>query len=444
MKIGYKIKYIVIAAIFSGFLLPTGCKPQNTGSGPSQQSLPEVAVVTVQPQAVVLSTELPGRTSPYMVSEIRPQVNGIIQKRLFTEGSDVKSGQTLYQIDPAPFQAALDSAAANLAVTRKAADQARAALGASLAGVTRQQAILDFARTNRQRFEDLVKDRAVSASQRDQAVTDADVAEATLRTVEAQVENSREAVGAAEAAIQQAQAALTTARINLGYTRIIAPISGRIGRSGVTEGAIVTAYQPVALATIQQLDPIYVDVPQATTELLRLQNRLAQGWINRNGANLNKVELVLENNARYPLEGMLQFQDVSVDPTTGSVILRMVFPNPKGVLLPGMFVRTMVKEGVNPQALLIPQQAVSRDPKGNPTVLIVDAEGKVGQRMLELDRAIGDHWFVTAGISPGDRVIVEGIQKVRPGAVVKIVPFQSKPKNESASPKTARTVAPSN
>jgi len=438
MKIGYNIKFIAVAGMLSGLLFLAGCKPQTSGGGPAQGAPPEVAVETVRPQVVVLTTELPGRTAPYMVAEIRPQVNGIIQKRLFTEGSDVRAGQMLYQIDPAPFQAALDSASANLAVTHKAADQARAALGASLAAVTRQQAILDFARTNRQRFEDLVKDRAVSASQRDQAVTDADVAEATLRTVEAQVQSSREAVGAAEAAIQQAEAALATARINLGYTRITAPISGRIGRSSITEGAVVTAYQPLALATIQQLDPIYVDVPQATTELLRLQNRLAQGWISRNDGSLNKVELLLENGFPYPLEGALQFQDVSVDPTTGSVILRMVFPNPQGVLLPGMFVRTVVKEGINAQALLIPQQAVSRDPKGNPTALIVDAEEKVQLRMLKLDRAIGRQWFVTAGLSPGDRVIVEGIQKVRPGATVIALPFESKSKIEPASsPKTA-------
>lgn len=436
MKISYRIKSIVAVGLVSGSMILAGCKPENAVSGSSQVRLPEVAVITVRSQPVLLSTELPGRTSPYLVAEIRPQVNGIIQKRLFREGSDVRAGQMLYQIDPAPFQAALDSAAANLAVTQKAADRARAALGASLAGVTRQRAILDLARTNRRRFEDLIADRAVSASQRDQAVTDADVAEATLQTVEAQLESDREAVAAAEAAIGQAQAALTTARINLGYTRITAPIAGRIGRSGVTEGAIVTAYQPAALATIQQLDPIYVDVPQATTELLRLQHRLEEGRINRNGANLNQVQLTLANGAHYPLEGTLQFRDISVDPSTGSVILRMVFPNPNGVLLPGMFVRTLVKEGLNEQAILIPQQAVSRDPKGNPTALVVDDAAKVGQRMLTLDRAIGDQWFVIAGLSAGDRVIIEGMQKVRPGAAVKAVPFDGGGRNEPESEKT--------
>jgi membrane fusion protein (multidrug efflux system) len=436
MKSIYTVKLIAAINLLCWSLIFAGCEPQNAVSAPPQGNIPEVTVMTVQPRQVVLSTELPGRTSPYIVAEIRPQVNGIIQKRLFTEGSDVRAGQPLYQIDPAPFQVALDSAAANLAVTQKAADRARAALNAGLAGVTRQKAILDLARTNRGRFEELVKDSAVSESQHDQSVTDAAVAEATLQAAEAQVESDREALGAAEAAIDQAQAALANARINLGYTLITAPISGRVGRSGVTEGAIVTAYQPMPLATIQQLDPIYVDVPQSTTDLLRLQHRLEQGWINRNGGNLNDVQLILENSTSYTLDGTLQFRDVSVDPSTGSVILRMVFPNPKGVLLPGMFVRTVVKEGINEQAILIPQQSVSRDPKGNPTALIVDAEDKVQLRMLTLDRAIGSQWFVIEGIAPGDRLIIEGIQKVRPGAAVKAVPLDSAGKTapESGNP----------
>lgn len=444
MKISYKVTFIAAAGIICGSLILAGCEPQHAVSGPPQDNTPEVAVVTVQPQQVVLTTELPGRTSAFMVAEIRPQVNGLIQKRLFTEGSDVKAGQVLYQIDPAPFQAALDNAAANLAAMRKAADRTRAALGASIAGVTRQQAILDLARTNRQRFEELVKDSAVSASQRDQAVTDADVAEATLRAAEAQVESDQKAVAMAEAAIQQAEAAITTTRIGLGYTRITAPISGRIGRSNVTVGALVTAYQPLALATIQQLDPIYVDVPQATTELLRLQHRLEEGRVNRNGKNLNQVQLLLENGTHYPLEGRIQFRDVSVDPSTGSVILRMVFRNPNGVLLPGMFVRTVVKEGVNEQAILIPQQAVLRDPKGNPLALILDAANKVQQRMLTLDRAIGDKWFVISGLARDDRVIVEGMQKVRPGSAVKAVPFDGGGKNNPESEKTGRPAEKTN
>ena len=217
---------------------------------------------------------------------------------------------------------------------------------------------------------------------------------------------------------------MKTANISLRYTRVIAPISGRIGKSSVTGGAIVTAYQPMALATIQQLDPVYVDVPQSTTELLSLKSHLKDGTLNQSETDQNKVKLILEDGTAYPLEGKLQFSDVTVDPTTGSVILRVVFPNPKGVLLPGMFVRTVIKEGVNEKAILIPQQGVSRDHKGNPVALIVNVEGKVDQRILTLDRAIGDKWLVSAGLVSGDRVIVEGIKMLRPGADVKAVPFK--------------------
>jgi len=215
-----------------------------------------------------------------------------------------------------------------------------------------------------------------------------------------------------------------TVRINLAYTRVTAPISGRIGRSSVTEGAIVTAYQPVPLATIQQLDPIYVDVVESTTELLRMKRRMGDGRLNHDGTNQSKVKLLMEDGTAYPSEGTLQFRDVTVDPTTGSVILRVVFPNPECVLLPGMFVRAVTKEGIKEQAILVPQQGVARDRKGNPFALIVDADGKVGQRMLSLDRAMGDKWLVSAGLAPGDRVIVEGMQRVRPGAAVKVVPFK--------------------
>ncbi|MBN1103622.1 MAG: efflux RND transporter periplasmic adaptor subunit [Deltaproteobacteria bacterium] len=404
---------------------------------PSGRSVPEVATLTVSAQSVVLTTELPGRTSPYLVAEIRPQVSGLIQKRLFTEGSDVKAGQILYQIDPAPYQAALDNAAANLMATQKNADRARAALEAGIANVTRQRATLGLARINRERFEEAFKEKAVSAGQRDQTATEAEVAEAALQAAEAQVESDRKAIAAAEAAIKQAEAALEATRINLNYTKITAPISGRIGRSSVTVGAIVTAYQPQAVATIQQLDPIYVDVPQSTTELLRLQRRLDDGRLSRDEKNQKKVDLLLEAGRVYPLEGTLQFRDVTVEPTTGSVILRVVVPNPEGVLLPGMFVRAVLKDGVSEQAILIPQQAVSRDSKGNPLALVVDAEGKVQQRMLRLDRAIGDKWLVTSGLGPGDRVIIEGMQKVRPGASVKEVPFDARGKGEGGPAKAA-------
>ena len=416
------VKCIVVIATLSSGILLAGCD-RSTQSQPPPP-VPEVAVVTVQPQKVVLTTELPGRTSSYLVAEIRPQVNGLIQKRLFTEGSDVKTGQVLYQIDPAPFQAALDNATANLAVMRKSADRARAALEAGIARVTQQRATLELALANRRRFEDSFKDKAVSASQRDQAVTEAEVAEAALRAAKAQLESDREAVAVAKAAIHQAEAAVETTRINLGYTKIPAPIPGRIGRSSVTEGAIVTAYQPIPLATIQQLDPIYVDVPQSTTELLRLKRRLEQGRLNQNGKNQSKVKLLMEDGTAYALEGTLQFRDVTVDPTTSSVILRVVFPNPEGVLLPNMFVRAVIKEGVNEQAILIPQQGVTRDHKGNPYALVVCAEGKVELRQLTLDRAVRDQWLVSAGLAPGEQVIVEGMQRVRPGMAIKVVPFK--------------------
>lgn len=388
------IRMIFLSEVLLGGLLLGGCdrRPQSAPPPP----VPEVAVVTVQPQKVVLTTELPGRTSPYRIAEIRPQVNGLIQKRLFTEGSDVQAGQELYQIDPAPFQAALNNA--------------KAALG-------RAEASLPASQLKADRFKEALVDRAVSQ----QALDDANAA---LKQVEADVLFWR--------------ATVETASINLAYARIVSPISGRIGRSNVTDGAIVTAYQPVPLATIQQLDPIYVDVPQSTTELLRLQHRLKEKSLNRDGTDQNKVQLKLEDGTLYPLEGTLQFRDISVDPTTGSVILRAVFPNPDGVLLPGMFVRGVAKEGVNEQAILIPQQAVSRDPRGNPMAMVVETDGKVGVRMLTLDRAIGDQWLVSTGLSPGDRVIMEGVQRIRPGATVKEVPFDASRKQGAEPAKTAQ------
>jgi len=417
---------IAIGILGAGISLLLGCG-QPAGRGAPQGGPPEVAVVAIQPQRLVVTTELAGRTAAHMVAEVRPQVGGLIQKRLFTEGSEVRAGETLYQIDPAPFQASVDSAAANLGAVQRNADRARAALQVSLANVARQRATLALARTNEKRFTEAYAERAVSAGQRDQAATEAQVAEATLLAVEAQAKNDVQAIAAAEAAIQQAEAALKAARINLGYTTITAPIAGRIGRSSVTVGALVTAHQPAALAVIQQLDPIYVDVPQSTAELLRMRKRLEDGRMHREGTVHSKVRLILENGVPYPLTGTLQFRDVTVDQTTGSVNLRILFPNPQGVLLPGMFVRAVVEEGVNRQAILLPQQAVSRDSRGNPLTLVVDAEGKAQQRMLTLDRAIGDQWLVVAGLAAGEQVIVEGVQKVRPGSVVKAVPFAAGP-----------------
>lgn len=420
-KLDPSIRAAILTTALVGALLLGGCdRPKQP---PPTRPVPEVATVEVESRPVTLTTELPGRTSAYLIAEIRPQANGLIQKRLFTEGSDVKAGDLLYQIDPAPFKAAFHNAEASLAATRRNAERTRAALAASIAGVGRQKATLALARANRERFQEAFKEKAVSASQRDQTATEAEVAEASLRAAEAQVESDRKAISAAEAAIQQAEAAVETARIHLGYTRITAPISGRIGRSSVTVGAIVTAYQPMALATIQQMDPIYVDVRQSSAELLRLQRRMNQGGLSPDGKGQNKISLILEDGSVYPMEGTLQFRDVTVDPTTGSVTLRAVFPNPQSVLLPNMYVRAVVKEGVQEQGVLVPQQAVSRDPKGNPFALVVGAEGKVELRGLKLDRAIGDQWLVSAGLATGDRVVVEGVQSARPGSPVKEVPF---------------------
>ena len=369
------------AAVLCGLLM-AGCQPEQQAAS-MPPAAPTVSVVTLQPQPVLLTTELPGRTSAYRIAEIRPQVNGLIQKRIFTEGTDVQAGDLLYQIDPAPFRAVLKNAEAAL---------------------VRSEANLPAIRSRTERYKELLADKAVSQQEYD------DVA-AALHQLEAD--------------IQYGKATVETARINLAYTRITAPISGRIGRSNVTEGAILTAYQPVALATIQQLDPIYVDVPQSTTELLRLKRRLADGRLNRNDASQETVALILPDSTAYPLAGVLQSQEVSVDPTTGSVTLRAVFPNPDSVLLPGMFVQTVIKEGVNQAAILVPQQGVSRDRKGNPTALIVDAESKTALRMLTVDRAVGDQWLVSAGLAPGDRVIVEGLKMLRPGTEVKAVPFKA-------------------
>ncbi len=368
--------HLALAALFCAVALAS-CTKQ---SGPATPPAPEVATITVTPQSLVLTTELPGRTAPYRIAEIRPQVSGLIQKRLFTEGAEVVAGQELYQIDPAQLRAAYDSA---------------------LASLGRAEASLPAARARAERFAGLVADKAVSQQGNDDAAS-------ALRQVEADV--------------QYWKAMAEAARLNLAYTGITSPIPGRIGKSTVTDGAIVTAYQPVALATVQQLDPIYVDVPQSTAELLRLERRLAGGHLARDGSAQNVVRLFEEDGAPYPHEGTLQFRDVSVDQSTGAVTLRMVFPNPDGILLPGMFVRTVIKEGVRKDAILVPQQSVTRDPRGNPQVMIVDDHGTAQRRAVEIDRAIGNQWLVTAGLTAGDRLIVEGLQRVRPGTPVNAVP----------------------
>ncbi|GAB6182624.1 efflux RND transporter periplasmic adaptor subunit [Thermodesulfovibrio hydrogeniphilus] len=350
---------------------------------PQMPMSPEVSVIKVETEEVVLTTELPGRTSPYRVAEIRPQVSGIILKRYFTEGGNVKAGEVLYLIDPAPYKATYDNAKAAL---------------------SRAEATLQSVKARYERYQELIKVNAVSKQEYDD--------------VKAQYEQTLSEIEALKAQVRQAQ-------INLGYTKITAPISGRIGKSNVTEGALVTAYQAQELTKIQQLDPIYVDIPQSTKELRELEKRLKQGRIKYAGKEQNKVKIVLEDGSEYPLEGILQFKDVTVDPTTGSVTLRAIFPNPKGILLPGMFVRAIIREGINKQAILIPQQAVFRDHKGNPFVYLVDKENKVIQRPIQVDRAIGDKWLVTEGLQQGELVVVEGVQKIMmmPGVPVKAVPY---------------------
>ncbi len=383
MQVTNKTGTITLMGILIVGLMMTGCEKK----APAQKPGPvEVSVVMVQPQRVMLTTELPGRTSPYLIAEVRPQVGGIIQKRLFTEGAIVKAGEVLYQIDPSTYQASFDSA--------------RAALARSEANVVP-------ARLKAERYKELIAIKAVSQQEYDEIVAASKQAEADVTANKASAE---------------------TARINLAYTRVVAPITGRIGRSSVTTGALVTANQSTALATIQQLDPIYVDVTQSSTDLLRMEQAMASGQLKKAGANQTKVKLLLEDGTTYPSAGTLKFSEVTVDQTTGSVTLRTVFPNPKNILLPGMFVRAVVSEGVKEKAILIPQQAVSRDPKGNPLAYVVGAESKVEQRMLILDRAIGNQWLVTSGLAAGDRVIAEGMQKVRPGTDVKEVPFTEEQK----------------
>jgi membrane fusion protein (multidrug efflux system) len=373
--------------------LALGCgKP----AAPPPPGPPEVGVVTLAPERVVLTTELPGRTTPYLVAEVRPQVHGILQKRHFEEGADVRAGELLYQIDPAPYQAAVAQAEAALAMA---------------------EANVPAARSRAERLRGLVASRAVGAQ-------DAEDAEAALRQ--------------AEASVAAARATLDSARIQLSYTPIRAPISGRSGRSSVTAGALVTAYQPVPLVTIQQLDPIYVDVAQSSAEVLRLRRVLSSGVLTRDDRSAKRVRLLLEDGTPYAHEGTLQFQDVTVAPTTGSVTLRMVFPNPDHLLLPGMFVRAVVEEGVDEAAILAPQQGVTRDPRGNAYALVASADGKVESRELQLGRAIGSRWLVESGLAPGDRVIVDGLQFLRPGMDVSAVPA-GEPEGVAGAPPAAGT-----
>jgi membrane fusion protein (multidrug efflux system) len=342
------------------------CHQANSQAGAPARPAPEVAVYTVQAQDVPLTTTLPGRTAVFRVSEVRPQVTGILQKRLFEEGTEVKAGQPLYQIDPATYRATLDQA----------------------------EATLESARLLSERYDKLIERQAISQQDRDDA----------------------------RSQYLQAKAAVETARINVGYTRITAPISGRIGRSAITEGALVTANQTTALSTVQQLDPIYVDIVQPSTAILQLKDDLAAGRLKNAGNGQAEVHLTLENGKAYAQAGKLQFSEVSVDEGTGAVTLRAVFPNPEHTLLPGMFVRAQLQEGIKSQALLVPQRGVTRDATGAATAMVLGEGNKVEPRSVAVDRAVGTNWLVSNGLKVGDRVIVDGLQNIRPGMQVNAVP----------------------
>ncbi|HCN62540.1 MAG TPA: efflux RND transporter periplasmic adaptor subunit [Pseudomonas sp.] len=351
----------LVAAITLASLL-SGCKKEEAAPAPQT---PQVGVVTLKTQPFTLTTDLPGRTTSYRSAEVRPQVNGIILKRYFKEGSDVKEGQQLYQIDPAIYESSVLSAKATLQSAKSLAD----------------------------RYKQLVAEQAVSRQEYDNA----------------------------EAARLEAEAALKTAQVNLRYTKVLAPLSGRIGRSLFTEGALVTSGQANALAVITQLDPIYVDVTQSSVEMLELRRDLADGRLKKAGENAAKVKLTLPDGSEYPLEGRLEFTEVSVDETTGSVTLRAVFPNPDSVLLPGMFVHAQLEAGINSDAILAPQIGVTHNAKGEPTALIVGPDNKVELRVLQATRTVGSDWLVEKGLNAGDRLITDGLQYVRPGAEVKIM-----------------------
>jgi membrane fusion protein (multidrug efflux system) len=369
--------------LLAALLVTSGCGRQD--AAPQAPGAVPVTVVTLRAEPVTLARTLPGRASPYLVAEVRPQVTGIVEKRLFDEGSRVQEGQPLYQLDAASYRAAHASARAALA---------------------RAEATLEAARLRARRAEQLVAERLVS--QQD-------------------YEGTAAALLQAEADVAAAEAALQGANVTLARTRITAPISGRIGKSSVTQGALVTANQDEVLATIQQLDPIFVDVTQSSAELLALREAVAAGQV-ETGRDL-PVAIHLEDGSRYPHDGRLAFADVTVEPTTGSYMLRILVPNPAHVLLPGMYVNAEVGSGVRPDALLVPQQGISRGPKGDAYAMVVDAEGKAERRPVRVGRTVGDSWLVEDGLAAGERVIVEGLQKIRPG-----VPVQPAEAGDPATP----------
>ncbi|TNV21751.1 efflux RND transporter periplasmic adaptor subunit [Buttiauxella sp. B2] len=355
----------------------TGCNDK--GDEKAQASAPQVNVYTVKAAPLAVTTELPGRTDAFRVAEVRPQVSGIILKRNFVEGSDIVAGNSLYQIDPAPYQATWNSAQGALA---------------------KAQAAANIAHLTVKRYLPLLGTKYISQQEYDQAVATAQQADAQVKAAKADVEN---------------------ARINLAYTKVTSPIDGLIGKSNVTEGALVTNGQASSMATVQQLDPIYVDVTQSSNDFMQLKQAVLQGSLQKvNGK--TAVQLMMEDGQPYPLNGQLEFSDVTVDQTTGSITLRAVFPNPQHQLLPGMYVRAKIDEGIQPEAMLVPQQGVTRNPRGDATVLVVDKNNKAQVREVTAPQAMGDQWLVTKGVKPGDKIIVSGLQRVRPGVAVQIVP----------------------
>ncbi|CIJ01853.1 multidrug efflux RND transporter periplasmic adaptor subunit AcrA [Salmonella enterica] len=379
---------LAVVLMLSGSLALTGCDDKQDQQG--GQQMPEVGVVTLKTEPLQITTELPGRTVAYCIAEVRPQVSGIILKRNFVEGSDIEAGVSLYQIDPATYQATYDSAKGDLA---------------------KAQAAANIAELTVKRYQKLLGTQYISKQEYDQALADAQQA---------------------TAAVVAAKAAVETARINLAYTKVTSPISGRIGKSSVTEGALVQNGQASALATVQQLDPIYVDVTQSSNDFLRLKQELANGSLKQENGKA-KVDLVTSDGIKFPQSGTLEFSDVTVDQSTGSITLRAIFPNPDHTLLPGMFVRARLQEGTKPTALLVPQQGVTRTPRGDATVLVVGADNKVETRQIVASQAIGDKWLVTDGLKAGDRVVVSGLQKVRPGAQVKVQEITADNKQQAAS-----------
>jgi membrane fusion protein (multidrug efflux system) len=436
----------LMPALLPAVLALSSCNKQET-TGLSQEQAPEVSYVIAKSEAVLLKNELPGRAAPYLVAEIRPQANGIVTKRLFTEGTDVQAGDVLYEIDPSSYQAAKDSATAAVHVAKAnhstsiaALSAAKAALNAAKATQTRAVANAEPLRLRTARFHELLASKAVSQQDYDDSAAALKQAEAGIESAaagvisaEADVQRAEAAIKAAEAAIGSAEAALANADINLAYTKITAPISGRIGRSTVTTGALVSAHQPLPLATIQQLNPIYIDAPQAAADLLRLRRRLADGRLSHNGSYSGQASLLLEDNSEYALKGVVQFREVSVDPTTGSFVLRLVFANPKNELLPGMFVRAVIDEGVNSNAMLIPQQCVSRNASGDAIVMCIATDNTVHSRTVRIDRAVGNHWLISEGIQDGERIILEGLLRARPGMKVHALPHKDTSENAAAA-----------